>query len=44
MKYTKPEVALLGDAVVLIEHIGKTSGSPDLSPPQQGVPAYDLDE
>jgi|HubBroStandDraft_4_1064222.scaffolds.fasta_scaffold447356_2 hypothetical protein len=44
MQYTKPEVAVLGDAVALIEHIGKNSGSPDLAPPQQGVPAYDLDE
>jgi len=44
MTYTKPEVAVLGNAAVLIEHIGKTRGSPDLVPPKQGVPAYDLDE
>src|ERR1700683_3421620 len=44
MNYTKPEVAVLGEAVRVIEMIGKGSGSSD-SPLQGKVnPAYDLDE
>ena len=48
MNYTKPEVAVLGKAVRVIEHvIGKTlTGQPDGAPrqPKFNQPAYDLDE
>ncbi len=48
MNYTKPEVAVLGKAVRVIEKvIGKTfSGTPDgaLQQPKYNQPAYDLDE
>lgn len=48
MKYTKPQVAVLGEAVRVIEMvIGKTtSGTPDgaQSQPKFTQSAYDLDE
>ncbi len=48
MNYTKPEVAVLGEAVRVIELISpfKTSAGTDGLPPKQYVvnPAYDLDE
>jgi len=47
MNYTKPEVAVLGKAVRVIELVqgGKISGTPADSAPGYTVnPAYDLDE
>jgi hypothetical protein len=45
MTYTKPEIAVLGNARAVIEHLqNKTTGSVDASGPQKGIPAYDLDE
>jgi len=43
MNYTKPEVAVLGEAVRVIEHVGKGSGNVDNGLPRI-TPAYDLDE
>ncbi len=43
MTYTKPEVAVLGNADTVIEHVGKIGGNPD-SPLPNVTPAYDLDE
>jgi hypothetical protein len=45
MKYTKPEVAVLGTAKAVIEQISpKPSGSADGTPKVLSNPAYDLDE
>jgi hypothetical protein len=44
MNYTKPEVAVLGEAVNLIEQLGKGQGLPDAPPLTGIVSAYDLDE
>jgi hypothetical protein len=41
MNYTKPEVEVLGEAIRLIEHVGKFGGSAEN---KQLIPAYDLDE
>jgi hypothetical protein len=41
MPYTKPEVHSLGDAVTIIEYIGKM-GTP--AQDNRHLPAYDLDE
>jgi hypothetical protein len=45
MNYTKPEVAVLGDAAQVIQRLGKT-GPVQLDFGQKQViePAYDLDE
>jgi len=43
MNYTKPEVAILGDAACVIQNLSKkNSGSDAIS--QVTQPAYDLDE
>ncbi|MGA8732877.1 MAG: hypothetical protein WB558_03050 [Terriglobales bacterium] len=47
MKYTKPEVAVLGEAVRVIEKFPNTkgiTGQPDLLKSPVPNPAYDLDE
>jgi hypothetical protein len=47
MNYTKPEVAVLGEAVRVIEsHVKGTIGTPDGGqfPKNRLSPAYDLDE
>jgi len=45
MNYTKPEVAVLGEAVRVIERTGvKPTGSFLDSPVKITQPAYDLDE
>jgi hypothetical protein len=48
MNYTKPAVAVLGEAVRVIEHVTSktTFGTPDgaLQQPKYNQPAYDLDE
>jgi hypothetical protein len=45
MNYTKPEVAVLGDATRVIESTGmKVNGSISDSPLAPKNPAYDLDE
>jgi len=47
MNYTKPEVAVLGEALCVIEKLGKTGGQLDAithMPNQNVNPAYDLDE
>jgi hypothetical protein len=47
MNYTKPEVAVLGQAVRVIEQNHQIKGSsPSDAPPKTGLvnPAYDLDE
>lgn len=47
MNYTKPEVAVLGKAVRVIEQFPNTkgiTGSPDLLHKPVPNPAYDLDE
>jgi hypothetical protein len=47
MKYTKPEVAVLGEAVRVIEgtHIKSPNGTvADLPNMQRFIAAYDLDE
>jgi hypothetical protein len=44
MKYTKPEVDVLGTAVNVIESHVKGSGVPDQAPLTGIVAAYDLDE
>jgi len=47
MNYTKPEVAILGEAVRVIEsHVKDILGVPDFqAPPKNRTnPAYDLDE
>jgi hypothetical protein len=43
MKYSKPEIVVLGDAKTAIEVIGKPSSGNDLGP-QTNQPAYDLDD
>ena len=45
MTYTKPEIHVLGDASVVIEHVetNKTSNKVD-SHNTASIPAYDLDE
>ena len=43
MNYTKPEVAVLGEAVSVIEHVGKIGMVADGNP-LKSTPAYDLDE
>jgi hypothetical protein len=43
MTYTKPEVAVLGNASNLIEALSKT-GTPSDGSPYFANPAYDLDE
>jgi hypothetical protein len=43
MNYTKPEVAVLGDAVRVIENHTKVSPA-SLDGPKTIQPAYDLDE
>jgi hypothetical protein len=43
MNYAKPEVAVLGPAVRVIEHVRKLGIVPD-GQPTQNTPAYDLDE
>jgi hypothetical protein len=46
MNYTKPTVAVLGDATVAIETTITTKGgnSVDMQQQQAPTPAYDLDE
>ena len=49
MNYTKPEVAVLGDAIASIEHITQKGGRSIEGPGPNGpltavAPAYDLDE
>jgi hypothetical protein len=48
MNYTKPEVAVLGQAVRVIEntlHVKGSHGTPDgIAPKPFTLPAYDLDE
>lgn len=47
MTYTKPEVAILGDAVRVIEYVGKgIQGVLEFpsDPWRRFTPAYDLDE
>lgn len=44
MNYTKPEVAVLGEAISVIEHvIGKSNTTTDFGL-SKVTPAYDLDE
>ena len=43
MTYSKPEIAVLGDAARVIQGLGKIGGASDgIEPPV--TPAYDLDE
>jgi hypothetical protein len=44
MTYTKPEVAVLGDAVGVIQAQAKPNGSTYDSGVYNAFPAYDLDE
>ena len=46
MNYTKPEVAVLGEAVRVIENVGKSGTLFDgIGQPKKATnPAYDLDE
>jgi hypothetical protein len=44
MKYLKPEIAVLGEAVNLIESTGNKPGSQGDGTPQGVNTAYDLDE
>jgi len=44
MNYTKPEVAILGEAVRVIEQTGAKGGSVSDGSILLAVPAYDLDE
>jgi len=44
MNYTKPEIALLGDAVRVIENISKPPGTVFDNGVYDLHPAYDLDE
>jgi hypothetical protein len=45
MNYTKPEVAVLGDAIALIEHITTKGGAVlENLRDREIAPAYDLDE
>jgi hypothetical protein len=44
MKYTKPQVVVLGQAVSVIEGYGKIGGSYDGPNQVLTTPAYDLDE
>jgi hypothetical protein len=45
MNYTKPEVAVLGQAAVVIENsTGKNGSSRDSAGTKATTPAYDLDE
>jgi hypothetical protein len=44
MTYAKPEVAVLGNASAVIEHIGKLGAPGDGGVYPFNSPAYDLDE
>jgi hypothetical protein len=44
MTYTKPEVAVLGDAAGVIQALPKPHGSSPDGVPRNAFPAYDLDE
>jgi hypothetical protein len=44
MTYTKPEVAVLGNASAVIAHLAKQSAYVDPSGNQKNIPAYELDE
>jgi hypothetical protein len=44
MNYTKPEVAVLGDAVRVIEHTTSKLGQSQDGNVKNLIPAYDLDE
>ena len=43
MTYKKPEINELGDAAIVIQHVGKIGGEFDGALPPN-TPAYDLDE
>jgi hypothetical protein len=46
MNYTKPEVAILGDAACVIQQVGKGNSASDAPPigSKNNAPAYDLDD
>jgi hypothetical protein len=44
MTYTKPEVAVLGEAGYVIQQLVKAGSNTDPSGGQKITPAYDLDE
>jgi len=47
MNYIKPEIAVLGDAIRVIQFVGKSGTPPESTSDQTDkpiVPAYDLDE
>ena len=44
MRYSKPEVAVLGDAARIVETLGKPNGAVIDEPFDDDHPAYDLDE
>jgi len=44
MKYAKPEIVVVADAVAAIQSMGKNEGVVDRTTGQLSIPAYEADE